>query len=72
MTAKLANPGMTVLAAGGDGDGLGIGEGHFVAAGRRNIDMTYIIFDASLYIEKKELFFPIINSYIHVHDVSTQ
>ena len=47
--AKLANPGMTVLAAGGDGDGLGIGAGHFVAAGRRNIDMTYIIFDNGVY-----------------------
>ncbi|MBN4046354.1 2-oxoacid:ferredoxin oxidoreductase subunit beta [Nitrosarchaeum koreense] len=47
--AKLANPEMTVLAAGGDGDGLGIGAGHFVAAGRRNIDMTYIIFDNGVY-----------------------
>ena len=47
--AKLANPGMTVVAAGGDGDGLGIGAGHFVAAGRRNIDMTYIIFDNGVY-----------------------
>jgi len=47
--AKLANPEMTVIAAGGDGDGLGIGAGHFVAAGRRNIDMTYIIFDNGVY-----------------------
>jgi 2-oxoglutarate ferredoxin oxidoreductase subunit beta len=47
--AKIANPEMTVLAAGGDGDGLGIGAGHFVAAGRRNIDMTYIIFDNGVY-----------------------
>ena len=47
--AKLANPGLTVVAAGGDGDGLGIGAGHFVAAGRRNIDMTYIIFDNGVY-----------------------
>ena len=47
--AKLANPDMTVVAAGGDGDGLGIGAGHFVAAGRRNIDMTYIIFDNGVY-----------------------
>ncbi len=46
---KLANPEMTVLAVGGDGDGLGIGAGHFVAAGRRNIDMTYIIFDNGVY-----------------------
>ena len=47
--AKLAHPEMTVVAAGGDGDGLGIGAGHFVAAGRRNIDMTYIIFDNGVY-----------------------
>jgi len=46
---KLANPEMTVIAVGGDGDGLGIGAGHFVAAGRRNIDMTYIIFDNGVY-----------------------
>src|SRR2546423_8165313 len=47
--AKLANPGMTIIAAGGDGDGLGIGAGHFVAAGRRNVDMTYIIFNNGVY-----------------------
>jgi 2-oxoglutarate ferredoxin oxidoreductase subunit beta len=47
--AKLANPEMTTIAVGGDGDGLGIGAGHFVAAGRRNIDMTYIIFDNGVY-----------------------
>ncbi len=47
--AKIANPGMTILAVGGDGDGLGIGAGHFVAAGRRNVDMTYIIFDNGVY-----------------------
>lgn len=47
--AKIANPNITVIAAGGDGDGLGIGAGHFVAAGRRNVDMTYIIFDNGVY-----------------------
>jgi len=47
--AKLANHEMTTVAVGGDGDGLGIGAGHFVAAGRRNIDMTYIIFDNGVY-----------------------
>ena len=47
--AKLANPEMTVIAAGGDGDGLGIGAGHFVAAGRRNVDMTYLIFNNAVY-----------------------
>jgi 2-oxoglutarate/2-oxoacid ferredoxin oxidoreductase subunit beta len=47
--AKIANPEMTVLAVGGDGDGLGIGAGHFVAAGRRNVNMTYIIFNNGVY-----------------------
>ena len=47
--AKIANPNLTVVAVGGDGDGLGIGAGHFVAAGRRNVDMTYIIFDNGVY-----------------------
>ena len=47
--AKLANPELTIVAAGGDGDGLGIGAGHFVAAGRRNVDMTYIVFDNGVY-----------------------
>ena len=47
--AKVANPDLTVIAVGGDGDGLGIGAGHFVAAGRRDIDMTYVVFDNGVY-----------------------
>ncbi len=47
--AKISNPQITVIALGGDGDGLGIGAGHFVAAGRRNVDMTYIIFNNGVY-----------------------
>lgn len=47
--AKLANPDLEVLAVGGDGDGLGIGAGHFVSAGRRNVDMAYIIFNNAVY-----------------------
>jgi 2-oxoglutarate ferredoxin oxidoreductase subunit beta len=46
---KLANPELEVLAIGGDGDGLGIGAGHFVNTGRRNIDITYIIHDNGVY-----------------------
>jgi len=47
--AKLANPGLEVIAIGGDGDGYGIGAGHFMHAGRRNIDMTYIVHDNGVY-----------------------
>ena len=47
--AKISNPNLKIIAVGGDGDGLGIGAGHFVAAGRRNVDMTYIIFDNAVY-----------------------
>jgi 2-oxoglutarate ferredoxin oxidoreductase subunit beta len=46
---KLANPEMTVIAVGGDGDGLAIGAGHFVNAGRRNVDLTYVLFNNEVY-----------------------
>jgi 2-oxoglutarate ferredoxin oxidoreductase subunit beta len=46
---KLANPELEVIVHGGDGDGLGIGAGHFVNAGRRNVDMTYLIHDNGVY-----------------------
>lgn len=47
--AKLANPELTVIAVGGDGDGVAIGAGHFVNAGRRNVDLTYILFNNEVY-----------------------
>jgi 2-oxoglutarate ferredoxin oxidoreductase subunit beta len=47
--AKLSDPDLEVLAVGGDGDGLGIGAGHFVSSGRRNVDMVYIIFNNGVY-----------------------
>ena len=47
--AKLANPKLQVIAVGGDGDGYGIGAGHFVHAGRRNVDLAYIVFDNEVY-----------------------
>jgi 2-oxoglutarate ferredoxin oxidoreductase subunit beta len=38
-----------VIAVGGDGDGYGIGMGHFVHTMRRNFDMTYIVHDNEIY-----------------------
>jgi len=46
---KAARPELTVLAAGGDGDGLSIGGNHFIHACRRNMDLTYIIMDNEVY-----------------------
>jgi 2-oxoglutarate ferredoxin oxidoreductase subunit beta len=46
---KLANPDLTVLITGGDGDGFGIGAGHFVHAARRNVNLTYLVMDNSIY-----------------------
>jgi 2-oxoglutarate ferredoxin oxidoreductase subunit beta len=46
---KLANPGLSVFAVGGDGDGLGIGGGHLPHICRRDIDVNYILFDNSIY-----------------------
>ncbi len=49
MGIKLANPELTVIVHGGDGDVLGIGMAHFVALGRRNVDITVIIHDNGVY-----------------------
>ncbi len=46
---KLANHEMTVVAVGGDGDGYGIGVGHLVHAMRRNLDITYVVMNNSIY-----------------------
>jgi 2-oxoglutarate/2-oxoacid ferredoxin oxidoreductase subunit beta len=46
---KSSRPELTVIAAGGDGDGYGIGVGHIVHAARRNVNMTYIVMDNSVY-----------------------
>jgi 2-oxoglutarate ferredoxin oxidoreductase subunit beta len=46
---KAARKDLTVLVAGGDGDGLSIGGNHFIHACRRNMDLTYIIMDNEVY-----------------------
>jgi len=46
---KVARPELTVLVAGGDGDGYSIGGNHFLHACRRNVDLTYIVMDNHVY-----------------------
>jgi len=47
--AKLANPNLTVIAESGDGCIYGEGGNHFLAAVRRNIDITVIAHDNQVY-----------------------
>ena len=46
---KLADPSLTVVVVGGDGDGYGIGMWHFIHACRRDLDITYIVFNNENY-----------------------
>ena len=46
---KLANPELTILVMGGDGDLLAIGAGHFPHAAARNIDLTCVMMDNQTY-----------------------
>src|SRR6185369_2352149 len=46
---KVARPELTVIVAGGDGDGFSIGGNHFLHACRRNVDLTYIVMDNHVY-----------------------
>ena len=46
---KIARPDLTVLVAGGDGDGFSIGGNHFLHACRRNVDLTYLVMDNQVY-----------------------
>lgn len=46
---KIANPELTVVVVGGDGDGLGIGGGHLPHAARSNFNLTYILLDNAIY-----------------------
>ena len=47
--AKLSNPSLTVVAAGGDGDGLAIGGGHLMHTFRTNPSVTYIMMNNGTY-----------------------
>lgn len=46
---KVARPDLTVVVAGGDGDGYSIGGNHFLHACRRNVDLTYVVMDNQVY-----------------------
>ncbi len=46
---RLANPHLHVIVVSGDGDSMAIGAGHFVNAGRRNVNFTYLMFNNEVY-----------------------
>ena len=46
---KLAREDLTVFAVAGDGDALGIGGGHLPHVARKNINITFLLFDNSIY-----------------------
>jgi 2-oxoglutarate ferredoxin oxidoreductase subunit beta len=60
---KTANPDLTVVAVGGDGDGLAIGGGHFPHVARNNVDITYLLFNNAIYGMTKGQFSPTTNLY---------
>ncbi len=46
---KIANPDLTVIAIGGDGDGLSEGGNHLLHFSRYNVDITYLVQDNQVY-----------------------
>jgi len=46
---KVARPELTVIAVGGDGDGIAIGGNHFLHSARRNLDVAYFLMDNEIY-----------------------
>ncbi len=46
---KVARPELSVIAVGGDGDGIAIGGNHFLHAARRNLDVAYLLMDNEIY-----------------------
>ena len=46
---KMANPALNVVVCSGDGDCTAIGGNHLIHAARRNIDLTLVVFNNSIY-----------------------
>ena len=46
---KLGNPNLNVVVISGDGDCTAIGGNHFIHAARRNVDLTLVVFNNSIY-----------------------
>ena len=46
---KMANPALKVIVASGDGDCTAIGGNHLIHAARRNIDLTLVVYNNSIY-----------------------
>lgn len=46
---KLADPSLNVIVVTGDGDATAIGSNHLIHAARRNIDMTVVLYNNSIY-----------------------
>ncbi len=46
---KIANPKLTVIACGGDGDGYAEGGNHFIHFCKKNIDVKYFVHDNQIY-----------------------
>lgn len=55
---KLANPELSVWVITGDGDALAIGGNHYIHAIRRNINLTYLLFNNEIYGLTKGQFSP--------------
>lgn len=47
--AQLARPDLAVMVTGGDGDGFSIGGGHMPHMARKNVNLTYILYDNGIY-----------------------
>ncbi len=55
---KIANPGLSVWVATGDGDSMAIGGNHFIHVLRRNVDINILLFNNQIYGLTKGQFSP--------------